>query len=115
MKLPRPIRGIIPPILTPLADRDQLDGAAFAALLKSDSVGLFILGSTGEFPGQSGRLRREVIEYACVVAGPRPPLLMGGFGNGLMAEPYLALGKEKRAGIHAVLKTVGLLNTVVAP
>jgi hypothetical protein len=33
MTLPRPIRGIIPPVLTPLLDRDTL-AAAFERLLE---------------------------------------------------------------------------------
>ena len=64
MTLPRPIRGIIPPVLTPLVDRDTLDTAAFERLLEHLITGgasaLFILGSTGEAPGLSYRLRREV-------------------------------------------------------
>ena len=33
MKLIRPLRGIIPPVLTPLANLDQLDASAFDQLL----------------------------------------------------------------------------------
>ena len=57
MKLTRPLRGIIPPVLTPLANRDQLDGSAFERLLnyliEGGSSALFVLGSTGESPGLS--------------------------------------------------------------
>ena len=35
---------------------------------------------------------------------------MLGFGNGLMAEPYFALGEEERQGIRAALEAAGLLN-----
>ena len=69
MTLPRPIRGIIPPVLTPLSDRDTLDAAAFDRLLEHLITGcssaLFILGSTGEAPGLSCRLRRAVMEAPC--------------------------------------------------
>ena len=79
--LPRPIRGIIPPVLTPLTGRDQLDESAFERLLEhliaGGSSALFILGSTGEAPGLSYRLRREVIDRACAVAGDRIPILLG--------------------------------------
>jgi len=79
--LPRPIRGIIPPVLTPLTGRDQLDAPAFERLLEhliaGGSSALFILGSTGEAPGLSYRLRHEVIDRACAVAGSRIPILVG--------------------------------------
>ena len=58
MNFNRPLTGIIPPALTPLADRDQLDGTAFDALLNylidGGASALFVLGSTGESPGLSG-------------------------------------------------------------
>ena len=63
MNLTRPLKGIIPPLLTPLANRDQLDGSAFERLLnyliEGGSSALFVLGSTGESPGLSNRLRRN--------------------------------------------------------
>jgi dihydrodipicolinate synthase/N-acetylneuraminate lyase len=81
MTLPRPIRGIIPPVLTPLLDRDTLDDAAFECLLEhlvsGGASALFILGSTGEAPGLSHRLRREVIDCACAAVGSRIPILVG--------------------------------------
>ena len=77
MNLPRPIRGIIPPVLTPLADRDRLDEDSFNRLLnyliEGGSSALFILGSTGESPGLSGRLRRDVLDVACATVADRVP------------------------------------------
>jgi len=81
MTLSRPIHGIIPPVLTPLLDRDTLDASAFERLLQhlieGGASALFILGSTGEAPGLSYRLRREVVDRARAVAGARTPLLVG--------------------------------------
>jgi dihydrodipicolinate synthase/N-acetylneuraminate lyase len=81
MTLPRPLRGIIPPVLTPLTGRDTLDAPAFERLLEHLIAGgasaLFILGSTGEAPGLSYRLRREVIDRTCAVAAARIPILVG--------------------------------------
>ena len=81
MNLPRPIRGIIPPVLTPLADRDRLDEGSFHRLLnyliEGGSSALFILGSTGESPGLSGRLRRDVLDFACATVAGRVPVLVG--------------------------------------
>ena len=81
MTLPRPIQGIIPPVLTPLLDQDTLDAAAFERLLDhliaGGSTALFVLGSTGEAPGLSYRLRREVLSRARDVVHGRVPLLVG--------------------------------------
>jgi len=99
MKLLRPIKGIIPPVLTPLASRDQLDAASFDRLLnhliEGGSSALFILGSTGESPGLSGRLRRDVITRACATAAQRIPVLVGitdtSFEESLQLAEYAAL------------------------
>src|SRR5215469_5525879 len=106
MTLPRPIRGIIPPVLTPLSDRDTLDAAAFDRLLEDlitgGSSALFILGSTGEAPGLSYRLRREVIDRACAHAAQRVPILVGitdtSFVESLRAAEYAA-----KAGVSALV------------
>jgi 4-hydroxy-tetrahydrodipicolinate synthase len=61
--LPRPLRGIVPPMVTPLADRDRLDLDGLARLIEhilgGGVHGLFILGTTGEAPSLSYRLRRQ--------------------------------------------------------
>ena len=79
MKLP--LTGIIPPMVTPLRDRDELDVGGLENLLEhilSGGVsGLFILGTTGEGPGLSYRLRRELIERVCRQVKQRVPVLVG--------------------------------------
>jgi dihydrodipicolinate synthase/N-acetylneuraminate lyase len=79
--LPQPLRGVVPPVLTPLASRDSLDHDAFTRLIEHLILGgsnaLFILGSTGEAPGLSQRLRREVIDAAASATAGRVPLLVG--------------------------------------
>lgn len=79
--LPRPLTGIIPPMVTPLRDRDELDVAGLERLIEhilSGGVhGLFILGTTGEAPGLSHRLRCELIERACGQVAGRVPVLVG--------------------------------------
>jgi 4-hydroxy-tetrahydrodipicolinate synthase len=105
MTLSRPIRGIIPPVLTPLIDRDTLDVPAFERLLEhlitGGSSALFILGSTGEAPGLGYRLRREVIDRTCAVAGSRLPVLAGitdtAFVESVAAAEYAA--KAGAAGL----------------
>jgi dihydrodipicolinate synthase/N-acetylneuraminate lyase len=80
--LPRPRwRGIFPPMVTPLCDRDTLDVAGLERLvehiLAGGVHGLFILGTTGEAPSLSYRLRRELIERVGRQVGARVPVLVG--------------------------------------
>src|SRR5947209_6537528 len=74
-------RGIFPPMATPLCDRDTLDVAGVERLIEhilaGGVQGLFILGSTGEAPSLSYRLRRELIERTCRHVGGRVPVLVG--------------------------------------
>jgi 4-hydroxy-tetrahydrodipicolinate synthase len=75
------MHGIIPPLVTPLVDRDTLDLPGLERLLEhvlSGGVhGLFILGTTGEAPSLGYRLRRELIERVCRQVAGRVPVLVG--------------------------------------
>jgi dihydrodipicolinate synthase/N-acetylneuraminate lyase len=75
------LNGIIPPMITPLRGRDGLDVGGLEKLLEhilSGGVsGLFILGTTGEGPSLSYRLRRELIERVCKQVNRRVPVLVG--------------------------------------
>lgn len=79
--LARPLRGIIPPMVTPLLDRDTLDAAGLERLIEHILAGgvhgLFILGTTGEAPSLSHRLRHEFIERVCSQVAGRVPVLVG--------------------------------------
>jgi dihydrodipicolinate synthase/N-acetylneuraminate lyase len=78
MKLRLP--GIIPPMVTPLRSRDELDVAGLEKLLEHIATagvsGIFILGTTGEGPSLSYRLRRELIERVCRQTRRRVPVLV---------------------------------------
>jgi 2-dehydro-3-deoxy-D-pentonate aldolase len=80
-ELSQPLRGIIPPVVTPLAGPDQLDAPALERLIDymiSGGVhGLFLLGSCGEGPSLSHRLRRELVDRACKFVDRRVPVLVG--------------------------------------
>lgn len=80
MRLPTPLRGLIPPMATPLAAPDRLDAPAtqrlISHILAADVQGLFILGSTGEGVSLSRRTRRELIELTCRQAGAKAPVLV---------------------------------------
>jgi dihydrodipicolinate synthase/N-acetylneuraminate lyase len=104
--LTKPLRGVVPPSLTPLADRDSLDRDAHGRLLEhliaGGSSAIFILGSTGESPGLSHALRRTVIDDAASVVNRRVPLLVGitdtSFVESLSLAEYAA-----KAGASAVV------------
>lgn len=77
----RPFHGIVPPMATPLNDRDALDHAGLERLIEhlinGGVHGLFILGTTGEAPSLSYRLRRELIQMVCSQVQNRVPVLVG--------------------------------------
>jgi 4-hydroxy-tetrahydrodipicolinate synthase len=79
--LPKPLRGIIPPVVTPLLDRDKLDVGGLERLtehiIAGGVHGLFYLGTTGEAPSLSYRLRNEIIERVCKLVKERVPVLIG--------------------------------------
>src|SRR5690606_22003855 len=66
---------------TPLVGQDELDQSGLqrlvAHVLAGGVHGLFILGTTGEAPSLSYRLRRELIEQVCRLVDGRVPVLVG--------------------------------------
>lgn len=76
-----PLTGIIPPMITPLRSRDELDVAGLERLIEhilgGGVSGLFILGTSGEGPSLSYRLRRELIDRVCKLVKHRVPVLVG--------------------------------------
>ena len=68
-------------MVTPLRGRDELDVEGLERLieriLNGGVDGLFILGTTGEGPSLSYRLRRELIERTCRQVRARVPVLVG--------------------------------------
>ena len=79
--IPKPLRGIIVPLVTPLLDNDTLDIEGLERLIEhtigGGVHGLFILGTTGEFASLSYRLKTEVIHHACRMVNRRVPVLVG--------------------------------------
>jgi dihydrodipicolinate synthase/N-acetylneuraminate lyase len=79
--LKSPMKGIVPPSVTPLIDNDTLDVEGHERLIEhtiSGGVhGIFILGTTGEFASLSYKLRRELIERTCQLVNGRVPVLVG--------------------------------------
>src|SRR5262245_61331944 len=104
--LTKPLRGIIPPLLSPLADRDQLDVAGLERLIEHVLVGgvhgLFVLGTTGEGPSLSYGLRHELLERVCRQVAGRVPVLVGITDTSLVES--VRLGEHAQdAGAQAVV------------
>ena len=79
--LSKPLCGIVPPMITPLCGRDELDVPGLERLIEhilaGGVSGLFILGTTGEGPSLGYRLRKELIERTCRQVKGRVPVLVG--------------------------------------
>jgi 4-hydroxy-tetrahydrodipicolinate synthase len=79
-ELAQPIRGIIPPMVTPLADQNTLDHGGVERLVEhllgGGVHGLFILGTCGEGLSLSHQLRRELVDHVCRQVDGRVPVLV---------------------------------------
>ncbi len=73
--------GVIPPLVTPMVARDQLDYTGLERLVEHVVAGgvhgLFVLGTTGEAPSLSYPLRREMISETIRIVANRVPVLVG--------------------------------------
>ena len=73
--------GIVQPMVTPLTGHDTIDVAGLERLIEHILAGgvhgVFVLGTTGEAPSLSYRLRRELIERVCRQVRGRAPVLVG--------------------------------------
>ncbi|MDD4968832.1 MAG: dihydrodipicolinate synthase family protein [Paludibacter sp.] len=75
------LRGIVPPLVTPLLDNNTLDLEGLEKLIEHVIAGgvhgLFILGTTGEAQSLSYELRAEMIKQTAKILQDRLPLLVG--------------------------------------
>ena len=75
------IKGIIPPMITPLKGDDELDLEGTSRLVEHMLAGgvhaLFLLGTTGEAQSLTYRLRYEFVERVCRQVAGRVPVLVG--------------------------------------
>lgn len=76
-----PLRGIIPPLVTPLTDQDQIDVPGTERLLdhvvRGGVHGIFVLGTTGEGTSLSPQVRSRFVEIVCDIVKDRVPVLVG--------------------------------------
>lgn len=105
----RKFSGIIPPLVTPLCGRDELDHTGLERLIEhvigGGVSGLFILGTTGEAPSLSYRLRREMIERTTRLTAGRVPVLVGITDTAFVESVSLARTAAEAGAAAVVLAT----------
>jgi len=105
----RRLSGIVPPLVTPLKGRDELDHDGLQRLVEhvlgGGVHGLFILGTTGEAPSLSYRLRREFISRVCELVRGRVPVLVGITDTSFVESVTLAQHAAEAGAKAVVLST----------
>lgn len=75
------LKGIVPPMITPLIDTDTLDIQGVKNLVEhlinGGVNGIFILGTTGEAQHLSVKIKQELIKHTCLAVNGRVPVLVG--------------------------------------
>ncbi|MEM9830498.1 MAG: dihydrodipicolinate synthase family protein [Bacteroidota bacterium] len=106
---PSQLHGIIPPMVTPLTEKMELDQLATSKLLKhllhGGVHGLFVLGTTGEAPSLTDKVKLNLIRQVANEVGTQIPWLVGITDNCLEN----AVGWAKQA------KEYGATAVVAAP
>jgi 4-hydroxy-tetrahydrodipicolinate synthase len=104
-----PLKGIIPPMITPLKSNDELDSAGVERLIEhimeGGVHGLFLLGTNGEGPSLSYRLKKEFVKLSCEIVKGRIPVLVGITDSSFSGAMDMA----------EYSKSVGADSVVVAP
>ena len=110
------LKGIIPPMITPLKGNDELDREGAVRLvehmLKGGVHALFILGTTGEAQSLTYNLRYEFVELVLKQVAGRVPVLVGVTDVCIerVRDRYRALGDMK--GIDGIVSTVPYYSAV---
>lgn len=102
------IKGIIPPMVTPLKGNDRIDCDGTARLTEHLLAGgvhaLFLLGTTGEAQSLSYKCRYDFVELVCRQVAGRVPVLVG--------VTDTSLDESLKLAIHA--RTCGAEGVVAA-
>jgi 4-hydroxy-tetrahydrodipicolinate synthase len=74
-------RGVVPPVVTPLAENFEVDYPSYTKVLEhliaGGVHGLFVLGSTSEVIFHDEATRRQILEHTVKVVNGRLPVLAG--------------------------------------
>jgi 4-hydroxy-tetrahydrodipicolinate synthase len=80
-KVKNGFHGIVPPLVTPLKTPEKLDPAGLRRLIRhvvdNGVHGVFILGSTGEFPSLAQKTKERVIEVTVEEVNGKVPVYVG--------------------------------------
>lgn len=100
------LKGIIPPMVTPLLENKELDSIGLnnliEHLLNGGVHGIFLLGTNGEGPSLSYGLRKQLITEACKIVNGRVPVLVGITDTSFEGSLEIAL-HSKEAGADALV------------
>lgn len=100
------IKGIIPPMVTPLLDNCTLDikGAERIAenMIRAGVSGIFLLGTTGESQSIAMHLRYEFVEKMCTYIAGRVPVLVA-ITETSMEDSLELAAHAKKCGAVAVV------------
>jgi len=101
-----PLKGIIPPLVTPLNSYQELDIPGLERLIEHQLSGgvhaLFILGTNGEAPSLSYKLRKEYIKRTCELVNNKIPVLVGITDSAIAGSLEIAEYSQK-VGADAVV------------
>jgi 4-hydroxy-tetrahydrodipicolinate synthase len=104
-----PLRGIIPPVITPLIDNNTIDVKGLEKLIEhlvtGGVHGLFILGTTGEATSLSYEVRKDLIKRTSELVRGRIPVVVGITDTSLSGSVEIAEYSEK----------MGMAGLVIAP
>jgi dihydrodipicolinate synthase/N-acetylneuraminate lyase len=105
-----PFRGLITPLATPLALSNQaepsLDVSGLERLIEhvigGGVHGIFLLGSTGEFPSLGREMRQEIVRRACAQVNHRVPVLVN-LADTAISETFRLAEAAVEAGADALV------------
>ncbi|MCG2460434.1 dihydrodipicolinate synthase family protein [Flavobacteriaceae bacterium F89] len=101
-----PLRGIIPPMVTPLLENMELDSKGLERLiehlLRGGVHGIFLLGTNGEGPSLGYNIRKRLISEVCAIVDRRVPVLVS--ISDTSSESALEIAEHsKNAGADALV------------
>jgi 4-hydroxy-tetrahydrodipicolinate synthase len=103
------LHGVIPPMVTPLKSENNLDltglGKLVEHVISGGIHGLFLLGTTGEGPSLSAKLKYEMVERSCEFIDHRIPVLVG-ISDSAFSESIKLAEHCAKCGADAVVLAV---------
>jgi len=101
------LQGIIPPLISPLTDRMDLDREGLYKLIEhviaGGVSGIFLLGSTGEGPSLDRLIRHQLIDTALEAVAGRVPVLLNISSSSYLETLHLAEYAAKSGADFVVL------------